>query len=73
MFMIFMCMIRQPISGKVKEILLTAEDDLDYDDDYATITRINAAAFTMNGKGYITTGIASSSYRNNTWEYGSGN
>ena len=47
---------------------LTNVDDASFDDKYTTITRDNAVAFTLNGKGYITTGIASG-YLNNTWEY----
>jgi len=38
-----------------------------YDDDYA-ITRINAVAFSSNGKGYIVTG-AMSSILSDVWEY----
>lgn len=47
---------------------LTNVSDEDYDDKYTTIVRNNAVAFTLNGKGYVTTGLASS-YLNNTWEY----
>ena len=41
--------------------------DETYDDDYAII-RYNAVSFTLNGKGYITTGITSG-YTATTWEY----
>jgi N-acetylneuraminic acid mutarotase len=51
-----------------KRKLTNAEDDFDFDDDYLTIVRTNAVAFTLNGKGYITTGLRSSLV-NNTWEY----
>jgi N-acetylneuraminic acid mutarotase len=41
--------------------------DESYDDKYA-ITRSGAVAFTLNGKGYISTGI-NSGYTATTWEY----
>jgi N-acetylneuraminic acid mutarotase len=44
--------------------------DDDYDDDY-TIVRSNAVAFSINGKGYITTGT-NGSYTTTTWEYDPG-
>lgn len=43
-------------------------DDEDYDDDYTTIVRVKAVAFTVNGKGYIATGSNASSL-SNVWEY----
>lgn len=55
-------------SWEAKRKLTNSEDDLDFDDDYLTIVRTNAVAFTLNGKGYITTGL-SSSFMGNTWEY----
>jgi len=39
-----------------------------YDILYTTITRKNAVGFTINGKGYIATGI-NNSYITNVWEY----
>lgn len=39
-----------------------------YDDTYTTLVRSNAVGFTLNGKGYITTGI-NGSYISSTWEY----
>ena len=56
-------------SWQEKRRIINYDDDLDYDDDYSTIVRQGAVAFSVNGKGYITTGISSSSYLNNTWEY----
>ncbi|MBL7736735.1 MAG: hypothetical protein JNL51_14855 [Chitinophagaceae bacterium] len=53
---------------EAKRPIANTDSDLDYDDDYTTITRSNAVAFSLNGKGYITTGI-NISYRSNTWEY----
>jgi N-acetylneuraminic acid mutarotase len=50
---------------------LTNVSDETYDDNYSSIVRSNAVAFSINGKGYITTGTASS-YLNNTWEYDPG-
>lgn len=47
---------------------LTNESDESYDDEYTSITRYNAVAFVMNGKGYITTG-KSGSLNSDTWEY----
>lgn len=55
-------------SWEAKRAITNADSDLDYDDDYTTITRSNAVAFSLNGKGYITTGI-NGGYRSNTWEY----
>ncbi|MFT4024812.1 MAG: hypothetical protein QM664_13635 [Flavihumibacter sp.] len=42
-----------------------------YDDKYTGITRSNAVAFTIDGKGYITTGTigSGSGLTSNTWEY----
>jgi N-acetylneuraminic acid mutarotase len=54
-----------------EERKLTNVSDQGYDDLYTTIVRTNAVAFSLNGKGYITTGL-SSSYLNNTWEYDPG-
>jgi len=42
--------------------------DDSFDDDYATILRYKAVAFTIAGKGYVTTGITSG-YNSITWEY----
>lgn len=47
---------------------LTNVDAGSFDDKYTTIVRTNAVAFTLNGKAYLTTGLASG-YLNNTWEY----
>jgi len=44
------------------------EDDEDFDDDYTTIERASAVAFTINGKGYLATGSSTSSL-SNVWEY----
>ena len=55
-------------SWESKRAITNADEDLDYDDDYISIARSNAVAFSLNGKGYITTGI-NASYRSNTWEY----
>jgi N-acetylneuraminic acid mutarotase len=50
---------------------LTNVSDETYDDLYTTIVRNNAVAFTINGKGYITTGTGAS-YLGNTWQYDPG-
>lgn len=55
-------------SWESKRVITNGDEDLDYDDDYTSITRSNAVAFVLNGKGYITTG-RNGSYRSNTWEY----
>lgn len=39
-----------------------------YDDDYSTIARSYGAAFTMDGKGYVSCGVRSGII-SNTWEY----
>ena len=45
-----------------------SDDDEDYDDDYTSIVRTGAVAFTINGKGYLATGSNSSAV-SNVWEY----
>lgn len=55
-------------SWETKRSIANVNDDLDYDDDYTTITRAKGVSFSLNGKGYITTGI-NGTYLNNTWEY----
>ena len=40
-----------------------------YDDDYSSITRTYGAAFTMGGKGYLSTGNRNGSLTKTTWEY----
>ena len=42
--------------------------DETFDDDYSYLPRYRAVAFTIGGKGYITTGITSG-YNSTTWEY----
>lgn len=43
---------------------ITNSTDASFDDDYTTITRNGAVAFTINNKAYLATGSSS-----NTWEY----
>lgn len=47
---------------------IASVSDEGYDDEYTSIVRSNAVAFTLNGKGYLTTGI-NGSYVSSTWEY----
>lgn len=47
---------------------ITNVSDEDFDDDYTSITRGNAVAFSMEGKGYITTGTIGS-YTSTCWAY----
>lgn len=42
--------------------------DLDFDDDYTTIARLNTVAFVINGYGYISTG-ETGGMNSYTWEY----
>lgn len=50
-----------------KRKISNVNSDESYDDDY-NIVRSGAVAFTMNGKGYVVTGI-NGSYSSTTWEY----
>lgn len=47
---------------------LTNTSDESYDDKYTSIIRYNAAAFTIDGKAYVTTG-ENGSMNSRTWEY----
>lgn len=47
---------------------MTSVSDEDFDDDYTSIVRGNAVAFSMNGLGYITTGTTGA-YTSTCWEY----
>ena len=47
---------------------LTNVSDDSYDDKYTSIVRYNAAAFVINGKGYLATG-ENGSLNTHTWEY----
>jgi N-acetylneuraminic acid mutarotase len=47
---------------------LTNSSDESYDDKYTSIIRYNAAAFVLNGKGYLATG-ENGSLNTHTWEY----
>lgn len=51
-----------------KRDIADSNADEDYDDDYTTIVRSGAVAFSVNGKGYLATGSNTSSM-SNVWEY----
>ncbi len=54
-----------------KRKITNAKSDESFDDDYTSIARQNAVAFSVNGKGYLVGG-SSSSLVNNVWEYNPG-
>ncbi len=51
-----------------KRNITNSNADETYDDDYTSIARMAAVAFTVNGKGYFATGSNASSV-SNVWEY----
>jgi N-acetylneuraminic acid mutarotase len=51
-----------------KRDISNTNDDEDYDDDYTSIVRQNAAAFVINNLGYLATGDVSS-LLSTVWEY----
>lgn len=54
---------------QLRDIVNNNEDE-DYDDDYTSITRNSAVAFSLNGKGYVALGCTSGNVmRDNYWIY----
>ena len=53
--------------SKLRDIIDSNSDET-YDDDYTSLVRTGAVAFTIKGKGYIATG-SSTSANNAVWEY----